>query len=369
MPKIEEEIQAVEEELTKTLYNKATEGHIGKLKAKLARLKIQLEKSRTRPINVKTYALRQTGDATIAIMGPPNVGKSSILNLLTGATSEVANYDFTTLEPHPGVILYRGAEIQLVDMPGIVKGAAKGKGRGKEVLACSRNVDMVMILIDISRPDLKMVIEELYQIGIRLNRVRPDIVIAKKGKGGLSATSTLPLTKITLSLVKEMVKTYGILNADIVVRTDIDQNDLIDHLEGNMNYIPGLVVLNKVDLVGPDAVEQVVEAIGRDKNIIPFSVTYATPEAIEALKQKIWDTLGLIRVYLKPKGGKPDTNKPMILRRGDTIETVCKQIHKDFVRKFRYAVVTGKSVRFADQTAGLTHKLIDEDIVTLVVER
>jgi ribosome-interacting GTPase 1 len=128
-------------------------------------------------------------------------------------------------------------------------------------------------------------------------------------------------------------------------------------------------VLNKVDLVGPESVKQVVEAIGRDKNIIPFSVTCATPEAVEAFKQKIWDTLGLIRVYLKPKGGKPDTNKPMILRRGDTIESVCKQIHKDFVRKFRYAVVTGKSVRFADQTAGLTHKLIDEDIVTLVVER
>jgi hypothetical protein len=369
MPTIEEEIKAVEEELTKTEYNKKTEGHIGKLKAKIARLKIELEKRRTRPINVKTYALRQTGDATVAIMGPPNVGKSSILNMLTGATSEVADYDFTTLEPHPGVILYKGAEIQLVDMPGIVKGAARGKGRGKEVLACSRNVEMVMIMIDVNRPDLRMVIQELNEMGIRLNRTRPDIVIAKRAKGGLSATSTLPLTHITLNTVKEMVKAYGILNADIVVRSDIDQDDLIDHLDGNMCYIPGLVVLNKVDLVGPDAVKKVVEAIGKDKNVFPFSVTQATPEAIEALKQKIWDTLGFIRVYLKPKGGKPDKTKPMIIRRGDTIGTVCKKIHKDFVRKFRYAVVTGRSVRFADQTVGLTHKLIDEDVVTLIVER
>jgi hypothetical protein len=369
MPTIEEDIKAVEEEISKTEYNKATEGHIGKLKAKLARLKIDLEKRRTRPINVKTYALPQTGDATVAIMGPPNVGKSSILNMLTGANSEVANYDFTTVEPHPGVILYRGSEIQLVDMPGIVKGAARGKGRGKEVLACSRNVDMVMIMVDVYRPDLKMVIDELNQMGIRLNRTHPDIVIAKRAKGGLSATSTLHLKHITLATVKEMVKTYGILNADIVVRTDIDQDDLIDYLEGNMCYIPGLVVLNKVDLVGPDAVKKVVEAIGKDKNVVPFSVTKATPEAIEALKQKIWDTLGFIRIYLKPKGAKPDMNTPMIIRKGNTIETVCRKLHKDFVRKFRYAVVTGKSVRFADQTAGLTHVLADEDIVTLIVER
>ena len=369
MPTLEEEIAAVEEELSETEYNKKTEGHIGRLKAKLARLKIELEKRRTRPINVKTYALRQTGDATIAIMGPPNVGKSSILNMLTGATSVVADYDFTTLEPHPGVILYKGAEIQLVDMPGIVKGAARGKGRGKEVLSCSRNVDMIMIMIAVNKPDLTMVLQELNEMGIRLNRSRPDIVIAKRAKGGLTATSTLPLTKISLATVKDMVKTYGILNADIVVRTDIDQDDLIDFLEGNMSYIPGLVVLNKVDLVGPEAAKKVVEAMGRDTNVVPFSVPEATPESIEALKQKIWDTLRFIRVYLKPKGGKPDTDRPMILRKGDTIETVCKKIHKDFVRKFRYAVVTGKSVRFQDQTAGLTHQLADEDIVTLIVER
>lgn len=65
--------------------------------------------------------------------GFPSVGKSSLLTILTGTESEAAAYEFTTLTCIPGVIHYNDAKIQLLDLPGIIEGAAQGKGRGRQV--------------------------------------------------------------------------------------------------------------------------------------------------------------------------------------------------------------------------------------------
>lgn len=68
-------------------------------------------------------------------LGFPSVGKSTLLCNLAGVYSEVAEYEFTTLTTVPGVIRYKGAKIQLLDLPGIIEGAKDGKGRGKQVIA------------------------------------------------------------------------------------------------------------------------------------------------------------------------------------------------------------------------------------------
>ena len=69
------------------------------------------------------------------IAGFPSVGKSTLLTNLAGVYSEVAAYEFTTLTTVPGVIRYKGAKIQLLDLPGIIEGAKDGKGRGRQVIA------------------------------------------------------------------------------------------------------------------------------------------------------------------------------------------------------------------------------------------
>jgi uncharacterized protein len=80
----------------------------------------------------------KSGDARVAMIGFPSVGKSSALSELTNTESVAAGYEFTTLTCIPGVINYKDAKIQLLDLPGIIEGAAKGKGRGRQVIAVAR---------------------------------------------------------------------------------------------------------------------------------------------------------------------------------------------------------------------------------------
>jgi small GTP-binding protein len=88
------------------------------------------------------------GDARVALIGFPSVGKSTLQGSLTGTESEAAAYEFTTLTCIPGTMHYKGSKVQVLDLPGIIEGAAHGKGRGREVIACARNADAILIVLD-----------------------------------------------------------------------------------------------------------------------------------------------------------------------------------------------------------------------------
>lgn len=85
------------------------------------------------------------------LAGFPSVGKSTLLTQLTGTKSETAAYEFTTLTCIPGVIHYNNAKIQLLDLPGIIEGAAEGKGRGRQVIAVAKSADLVLMVLDASK--------------------------------------------------------------------------------------------------------------------------------------------------------------------------------------------------------------------------
>lgn len=84
------------------------------------------------------FDVSKSGDARIALVGFPSVGKSTFLSKITKTKSEVASYAFTTLTAIPGVLEYGGAEIQVLDLPGIIEGAAEGKGRGRQVISAAK---------------------------------------------------------------------------------------------------------------------------------------------------------------------------------------------------------------------------------------
>ncbi|MFW6121260.1 MAG: OBG GTPase family GTP-binding protein [Petrotogales bacterium] len=364
---IEEQIKAIEEEIFKTPKNKATEHHIGKLKAKIARLKEEAEKRKISGSKGKGFSIKKSGDGTVGIIGFPSVGKSTLLNRLTGASSKIADYDFTTLEAIPGIMKYKGADIQLLDLPGLIEGASKGRGRGREILSVIRNVDLLLLMIDVQCIEqLELMEKELYEAGLRLNQKSPDVVVTKKRQGGITVNSTTTLTHLNERLIKSIASEF-VINADITIREDITEDQLIDIFSRNRVYVPAIVAINKIDLVPKKILNEIKKKIEEEWYVITISA--ANGENIDKLRESMFSYLKLIRVYMKPVGEQTDFDEALILRKGGTVEDACKKLHHDFKIKFRYATVSGPSAKHNSQKVGLNHKLKDEDILTIVIQR
>jgi len=364
----EKQIKDLEDEIFKTQKNKATEKHIGKLKAKIARLKDEVEKRKSSAVKTKGFNIKKSGDATVGIVGFPSVGKSTLLNQLTSASSKVGDYDFTTLETIPGMLKYKGAEIQLLDLPGLIVGASKGKGRGREVLSAVRNVDLLLLLIDPYQWELlEPILRELHTAGLRLNSRPPKVVVKKTGHGGILVSSTIPLTKMDEPLIKVIASEF-IINGLITIREDINEDQLIDAFAQNRIYVPAVIVVNKID-IGDIQMLEVMKRRLKEKGWSVVLISAKNKKNLDELKETLFANLKLIRVYLKPVGKKPDFDEPMILREGATIADVCKKLHRDLLRSFRYAHIWGPSAKHTAQKVGSDHKLLDTDIVTIVQSR
>ena len=365
---IPEKIKAIQDQIHQTQLNKATEHHIGLLKAKIAKLKREQETVQTKKTGIRSdgFDIKRTGDATVVFIGLPSVGKSTLLNKLTGSRSAVGAYQFTTLTVVPGIMEYRGARIQVLDLPGIIEGASKGKGLGKRILAVARSADLVILVLDVFQPYHENVLRtELGNIGIRLDQKPPNVVVEKAGVGGVAIAQQVKLTSMSEKLVREILNVYGITSARVVIREDITSEQLVDHLTGDKSYAESITVLNKVDLVDPKFVKEVTAKVKSE--VIPISADSGLN--IDLVKEKIYEKLDFIRLYMRPKGGETDFKEPLIIRRNSTIEDVCNKLHRNLKKDFRYGLVWGKSVKFGGQRVGLHHVLQDEDVLTIIKTR
>jgi small GTP-binding protein len=361
-----ERITEIEEEIHKTAYNKATQFHIGKLKAKLAQLKDEELKRKSSGKKGEGFAVKKSGDATVVLVGFPSVGKSTLLNALTDADSRVAAYEFTTLNVVPGMMEYEGAKIQILDIPGIIVGASAGKGRGREVLAIVRNADLILILLDATNiKHLSALEKELYSVGIRINQHPPRVSIQKTDKGGVSVVANVKLTKIDKRTVREILNVYGIHNATVALHEDITDDQMIDVIQKNRIYSPTLILLNKIDMLNQEDLKKVRDELKG----AAIEISAEKRSNIAELKKKIFVKLDVIRVYTRKLGDKEHSPEPMIMKRGSTVKDACMMVHKDIIAKFKYAHVTGKSVKFEGQVVGLQHVLQDGDVVMIVTAR
>jgi small GTP-binding protein len=362
---IEQQIKEIEDEIARTQYNKATEHHIGLLKAKIARLKEKAAHAK-KAGSGKGFAVKKEGDATLVMVGFPSVGKSTLLNRLTGAKSQVAAWEFTTKEVIPGVLWHRGAQIQILDIPGIIEGAAEGKGMGKMVLSTVRTADMVVIVTDPKRIDkIQLIFDELEKANIRLDKEPPDIKINKKQLGGITINGKPGLSENT---IKDVLKTFGILNADVIIKKPITIDELIDHLSKSCVYIPSLIVLNKADELNQSEIKKLEEYVKEKFKKDMIVVSAEKNINIDKLKDMIYEKLKFIQVYTKRKEGK-ELGEPMIVRKGTTVRDICLRIHKDFLEKFKYALVNGKSAKYPNQRVGLDHVVMDQDVITIIAEK
>ena len=345
---IKMQIKRIEKEIRDTPYHKGTEHHIGRLRAKLSKLKDQeMGAGPKKGGGAGGYAVKKQGDATIVLVGPPSAGKSTLLNALTNAESKVAPYAFTTVSVIPGMMNYHDAYIQILDVPGLIEGAEEGKGRGREVLSVVRGADLLVLFTDIKRPEaIQRIKDALERNGIRVDKSPPEVLVEKKLKGGMIVKSNIK-QDFDLSTVKEIAKEMGIINAEIQIREKINLEQLIDVFAKNRVYIPSITVLNKADTSKKRPLRNAIY-ISAEKQ-----------ENFENLRQEIWKKLNLVRIYLIKRDEEPNENNPMIVNSNYTLKQLSEKIGEDFAENKTKAKIWGPGSRFPAQTVSLNTKAVE----------
>ena len=269
--------------------------------------------------------------------------------------------------------MYNDIKFQLLDLPGIIEGAAHGKGRGREVVAVAKTSDVILMVLDAAKEGTtknhRAILErELRLVGIRLNEEPPNISFVKKREGGLKFNSTVKLTKLgedPEKLVRNILREYKIHNAHVLIREDVTMDQFIDVVMGNRKYCKCVYLYNKIDMIPKEEVDRLAR--------LPHSLVCSVVADLnlDRLLKRLWDEMGLRRVYTKRRGEPPVFAEPLILskwRNGITVESACGHLHKDMVAKFNYAMVWGTSVKHSPLRCGLQHELEDEDVLQVFVK-
>ncbi len=354
---IDDRIQDLEEKLDKTPVNKATEKERGRIKSQIAKLKEEKQKKQKSTGDTSGYAVEKKGDATVALVGFPSVGKSTLLNTLTNAEAETGAYEFTTLDVNPGMMKHNGANIQILDVPGLIGGAADGRGGGQQVLSVVRNAELILVVLDPEEMREEQIMQEVYDAGLRVNKEPPRMKIEKKDRGGINISKTTELD-IGDETIEQLMQENGYVNAEVIIRENMDLDRFIDGLMDNRKYLPAIKTVNKKDLIPQEKLSEFEEKYD-------LLISAETKENLDELKDLIFEKLQITRVYMKEKGKEPDKEEPLILFEGSTVSDALDKLPGDMHRRFKKAKVTGESAKFPEQKVGKDHVLKDEDILEL----
>ncbi|HTK03830.1 MAG TPA: GTPase [Alphaproteobacteria bacterium] len=335
---IDQQIEEIEEVLRKTPHHKATNGFIGQMRAKIARLRDKEIESNGKSggSGGSGFTVRKQGDATVVLVGPPSAGKSTLLNQLTNAESKVAPYAFTTVTVVPGMLKYNQAYIQILDIPGLIEGAKEGKGRGKEVLSVARGADLLLIMTDVKRVGaFAHMVKELTGAGIRINQKAPQVLIEKKVSGGLEIHSNIQQS-IDKETIKEIAREFGIKSGDITLKEKLTMDRLFDAFSPNRVYVPAIFVINKIDEMPnyKDTIDGEFVGISADKKV-----------GVDDLINQIWKALKFVTVYI--------LDDSIIMKEGETLKDVALKIGTDFSQKVKFAKINGNGAKFEDQEVSL----------------
>lgn len=367
---LKEKIKELEDELKNTKVNKRTERAVSQLKAKIARLKDELEQQLSKGKSVGDgFAVKKEGDATIGLLGKPSVGKSTLLGKITNKESKIGAYEFTTLDCIPGLLHYKHTNLQILDLPGIIDRASDNRGFGKKVLSVVRACDLVVLVID-SRfvlEELEMLLNETNRSGIRFNQKKPFIEITRKPAGGVQVPLNNSEENIPYEIIKEVINDRKLINAEVIIHEkDLTIDDFLDACYSNLEYKNAVICINKIDLFSVEELKIKIDLIKEKYPNFPlFGVSAESEINLDKFKDFLWYQLGFEWIYLKEQRKEPDMEKPLVLKKGDSIERVCEKLHKDFLKKFKYAKVKGRSVKFEWQRVGLEHIVEDNDIVEI----
>ena len=150
-------------------------------------------------------------------------------------------------------------------------------------------------------------------------------------------------------------RSFGYTSAVVTLRDDATAEQIVDCLAGNRAYEKAVIAINKIDIATEEEIQRSRRALPEDWPVMRISAFKDI--GLDELKDFIYDNLGFMRVFLKPQGQEADLEEPLIVKDDSTVENICNKLHRDFVRKFRFARVKGPSAKFDWQRVGLEHRL------------
>jgi hypothetical protein len=266
------------------------------------------------------FIVEKEGAGQVALIGPTNVGKSSLVRALTKAEPEVSEAPYTTWKPTPGMMPVENIQVQLIDTPPMNRGYVE-----PGLFDLIRRADLILIIVDLQEDPLQQLEDILlllreHRIAPRFSTPEAQERLAHEGQGS-------------------------------------DEARLVS--------IPAFVVANKCDDASQDdSFEVLCELFEGRCPFIPVSAK--TGRNFDQLRQIAFEQLQVIRVYAKPPGEPPDLERPFVLKKGSTVAELARKIHRDFYEKLKSARVWG-STAFEGQMVQRDYLLQDGDIVELKV--
>jgi len=345
-----EKIKCLEKMLSLAPSHKGGETLRAEIKTKISKLKDKIIKEKEQKKKGYSLTIKKEGAAQIILVGPPNTGKTTLLNYLANSKYDTANYPFTTTKPNVGTMDYQTVRLQVVDLPPLNEDAAMKQAPYFSII---RNSDLILLVID-NLAQLDFLIKEFSDSHILLNKPKPAIKIKRVATGGVEFIGE-KLIKGNVDEVKKFLRDH-LSSAVIEIFEEVKLDDFFDIINEKLAYLPAVVVLNKQDFCQEIFTYHHFE-------IVPISCLMNCN--LNKLKDKIWQKLGLIKIYTKEPGKKPSLKEPLTLPKKSVIKNMASYIHKDFVKKFNYARVWGKSAKHDGQVVGLDHPLQDNDVVEI----
>jgi hypothetical protein len=304
----EGKVEALEEMLTIMPKHKGTDKLRADLRRKISKFKSLSQQKKGTGKRDTAYSIDREGAAQVVLIGPPNSGKSSLVDRLTNASPEVAEFPHSTWKPTPGMAPFQNIQFQLVDTPPITRDYVD-----PWMADLIRRCDIVVVVLDLHK-------DPLHQFEEILSILR-DLRIFPEGDSVPAGLKKPPVIKKTL------------------------------------------VLINKVDSA-PDVEDyEIFKALWEGK-LSCVDVSSRTGHHLEQFVGVVFEMADIIRVFSKPPGKDPDLNQPFVLPRGSTLEELAGKIHKEFVTRLKFARIWGEGV-YDGQMIQRDHVLHDGDVVEI----
>jgi len=366
----ETRLQLMGEFLSLVPKHKGTEKLCSQVKRQMAQLREEIEKRKQQAKKTSSgpsYYVPKAGAAQMAVIGPPNAGRSSLLKAVTNSSVQVTAWPFGTTKPTPGMLPYEDIQFQLVEVPPIVEGSSEGKAEGFMNLACVRNADGVIIVVDMTDDpagNFLMILEELENARILIKPPRGSVEIIKRGHGrNIQFIWEGELVECTEQDIVALLADYKIKSALVRIVGEVSIDTVEDAIFGNAVYRPCFVLANKIDLNNDNGMLEQLRQAAASLDVIPISMEKSSNIATMVGK-KIFNILGITRIYTKEPGKEP-AKDPIVCRPGTTVGDLARIIHNDFYKNFKYARLWGPAAKFDNERVGLDRVLLDGSIIQL----